>query len=266
MITLAIVYGVTLAYAAVVALVAGGAVVAGLRAFAARRRGERRTLGPYTAAVFVAVAQAAVVYALYYPYADDAARALGADEHTARLVAFVPTVASFAIALLAPTVIPIVRAYAMRDYSWRAYAASVLSILALPFALSLFVVIAAYTHAVLAQVPVDYLAMLQPKQDFPACARAMMGGLGLDTPEPGQQPASEMLVLLWFWIEMSLKAILLDAMEIYGCGVSALEHDADSFAASSLVFVYRAFASAMFVTVILLPLRAALDRRRQAQA
>lgn len=217
---------------------------------------------------FVAIVACVLQFVLVVIWVDPAlvgqASDLGADELTSELAGFVPAVISAVIATVGPIALPIARAFATARIDRLTYLFSAASIVSLPFALVLVTLYLSYLAATITQTPADYLFMFSLQTDFPACRQTLIDFIGLPVPQTLAATPSEAAALLWFWVDMSLAAILLDFMEIYGCGVSYLSHDSDSFLVSTLVFAYRSFASVIFAAVLLMPLRQMLAARADA--
>ncbi|GAB5501941.1 hypothetical protein [Pyruvatibacter sp.] len=231
------------------------------RSVAGRFRGDAWRIDFYFVAIVACVLQFIPVVIWLDPALVGQVRELGADELTSELAGFIPAVISAVIATVGPIALPVARAFATARIDKLTYVFSAASIIALPFALVLVTLYLSYLAATITQTPADYLFMFSLQTDFPACRQTLIDFIGLPVPQTLAAVPSEAAALLWFWVDMSLAAILLDFMEIYGCGVSYLSHDSDSFLVSTLVFAYRSFASVMFAAVLLMPVRQMLAAR-----
>lgn len=95
-----------------------------------------------------------------------------------------------------------------------------------------------------------------------SCTVAMVRALGFATQMPSGEGGAELVLLFQFWLDATLKAVFLDAFEVFGCGVTLLEHNRENVALSALIFGYRTFAAAMVLGVLLAPILAPLRRTR----
>ncbi len=249
-------------FLAVFAVSVGTSVFRVGHATARRIRGEPWEIDFYFVAIVACVVQFALVVIWLAPAMVGQVRELGADDLTSELAGFVPAVISAVVATVGPIALPIARAFATARIDRLTYVFSAASIVSLPFALVLVTLYISYLAAALAQIPANYLFMFSLQTEFPVCRQTLIDFIGLPVPQTLAEVSSQAAALLWFWVDMSLAAILLDLMEIYGCGVSYLSHDSDSFLVSTLVFAYRSFASVMFATVLLMPVRQMFAARR----
>lgn len=174
----------------------------------------------------------------------------------------VASAAAVLIGLVAtPIFVPIVRAYVERSFSALAYAYSVLAIIALPAAMAFVTFFLAWafaegaaTNAALSPA----MFVLQPPQG--PCTETLVRRLGLSVPGSfAAAQADELLYLMQFWVDTTIKAIFLDAFEVYGCSVSTITHRTDNVIMASLVFGYRTFAAAAFLAILIAPFRRRAD-------
>lgn len=163
-----------------------------------------------------------------------------------------------ATTLFAPPVfVPILRAYRGARVTFLTYAHTLAALMALPVAMTLFTFMLA-TLGDEGAGPTGALTerLFVLETSFEPCQRAMIRILGLSVPDSlAAARKDEFVYLMQFWVDTTVKAILFDAFEVYGCSLSTVTHRPDNFLMASLVFGYRTFAAAAVLAILLLPFR-----------
>ncbi|MBI1237976.1 MAG: hypothetical protein GC199_01400 [Alphaproteobacteria bacterium] len=175
--------------------------------------------------------------------------------------AIVAMVAAVLIGLVAtPVFVPIVRAYVERSFSTLAYTYSVLAILALPASMAFVTYFLAWAFAGgdgAYGITPELFVLNLPNSP---CSAGLVEILNLTTPKDfADAQENELLYLMQFWVDTTIKAIFLDAFEVYGCSVSTITHRTDNVIMASLVFGYRTFAAAAFLAILIAPFRRRAD-------
>jgi len=155
------------------------------------------------------------------------------------------------MAVLLPVLMPIARAFTLKRFYATTYIFAVTAVFAMPVAMSFLTMSLTALQASETGGSPSAVGVYFTEQGYSQdCAAVLSGALRL--PEAQNDEINK---LIWFWIDATIKAVFLDAFEVYGCSVSAITHNTASQLMSSLVFAYRTFAAAVVLAILLAPFR-----------
>lgn len=198
--------------------------------------------------------------------------------------------------VMPPIVVMLIRNDHQGHFGWLGYIYALAGITALPMGMVLVTV--GLIAPTLAESG-GTASLLSPgyfvvDTEVPACTRTMIDGLSFSRPTreelsqiatgpaSRQGPANptgamltigisgreinsgdlELNLITQFWIDATLKAVFLDAFEVFGCGVTTVKNDPDNVLLSTTVFAYRTFAAAIVLAIVIGPFVRNRNERR----